>query len=87
MLLLAVPSIWPYGYYQLLRWVVSVSGLFNAHNTYKRKQNGWTVIMILVAIVFNPISPLAFEKGVWVIVDIVVAIIMFVFLSKNKNGS
>ena len=85
MLLLAIPSMWPYGYYQLLRWVVSVVGISNAYQTYKLKLNGWMITMVAVAILFNPIAPLTFSKETWVIFDLVVAIIMFVVSSKFKK--
>ncbi len=85
MLLLAIPSMWPYGYYQLLRWVVSIVGAYNAYQTYKLKLNGWMITMIAVAILFNPISPLTFSKDTWILFDLAVAIIMFVVSSKFKK--
>jgi len=36
MLLLAIPSIWPYGFYQLLRWIVCSIGLFNAYTAHEQ---------------------------------------------------
>ncbi len=85
MLLLAVPSIWPYGFYQFLRWIVSVSAVFNAYQTYKINLKGWSVVMIVVAILFNPIAPIYLDKGVWVLIDVVVAITMFVLSQKFKK--
>lgn len=85
MLLLAIPSMWPYGYYQLLRWIVSIAGVSNAYQTYKLKLNGWMITMIAVAILFNPIVPITFSKGTWVLFDIAVAIIMFVVSFKLKK--
>lgn len=85
MLLLAIPSMWPYGYYQLLRWVVSIIGISNAYQTYKLNLKGWMITMIAIAILFNPIAPLTFSKGTWVLFDVAVAIIMFVVSSKFKK--
>jgi hypothetical protein len=85
MLLLAIPSMWPYGYYQLLRWVVSISGAFNAYQIYKSKLNGWMVVMVATAILFNPISPITMSKGTWVLIDVIVAIIMFIVSTKFKK--
>ena len=82
MLLLAIPALWPYGYYQLLRWVVSVTAVFNAHHSYRLKLSGWTIIMVIVAVIFNPLAPLTFSKGLWVIIDVVVAVTMFTLAKK-----
>ena len=87
MLLLAIPSIWPYGYYQLLRWVVAIVGVSNAYQTHKLKLNGWMITMVAIAILFNPISPITMSKGTWVILDVIIAIIMFAISSKFKNAT
>ena len=85
MLLLAIPSIWPYGYYQLLRWVVSLTGVFNAYGAHKLNLKGWTITMIVIAIVFNPIAPLTFAKGTWILVDLATAVCVFFFVSAFKK--
>lgn len=85
MLLLAIPSMWPYGFYQLLRWVVSVVAISNAYQTYKLNLEQWTITMIAIAILFNPIAPITFLKGTWVLFDLITAVVMFVMASKFKN--
>lgn len=85
MLLLAIPSMWPYGYYQIIRWVVSITGVSVAHEAYQKKLMGWAVTMIIVAILFNPIAPIYLAKGTWILIDIVVAILMFSVSKKFKN--
>ncbi|OHA58991.1 MAG: hypothetical protein A2571_00315 [Candidatus Vogelbacteria bacterium RIFOXYD1_FULL_44_32] len=86
MLLLAVPSIWPYGYYQVLRWVVSLTGVINAHRAYKENLVGWSVIMIILAIIFNPISAVTFAKGTWVIIDVIAAILFLILSAKFRTN-
>lgn len=85
MLLLAIPSIWPYGYYQLLRWVVSIIGISNAYQTYKLNSKGWGITMIVVVILFNPIAPLTFSKGTLILFDLITAFIMFAISSEFKK--
>lgn len=85
MLLLAIPSVWPYGYYQLLRWVVSIVGISNAYQTYKLNSKGWMIAMIMVIILFNPISPFTFSKGTWILFDLITAFIMFAVSSEFKK--
>lgn len=84
-LLLAVPSIWPYVYYQLLRWVVCGVAIYNAYGASHAQKKNWVLIMIGVAILFNPIAPFFLDKEVWVILDIVGAITMFVFSSRMNK--
>ena len=82
MLLLAIPSMWSYAYYQLLRWVVcSVAG-YNAYSAYNLQKKNWVFIMSAIAILFNPISPIFLDKETWIILDIVVGVIMFTFSKK-----
>lgn len=85
MLLLAIPSIWPYGFYQLLRWIVSVTGIFNVYRTYQMNLISGSVVMVFVTILFNPIAPITFSKGIWVLIDLAVAVIMFVLVPKFKE--
>lgn len=89
MLLLAIPTIWPYGYFQILRWIVTITAVHNIYLAYKTKQNGWIFIMGVIALLFNPVSPIYFEKATWVVFDLVTSILMFVsvFKSKKLDGS
>ena len=85
MLLLAVLPIWPYGYFQLLRWVVALVALYNAYLAYESKQNGWVFIMGAIVILFNPLDSFHFEKGTWAVFNLIGAIIMFSSVGKiNK---
>jgi len=86
MLLLVIPSgIWPYGYYQFLRWVVMLAGLVCAYQAHKENKTMWVWIMGIIAVVFNPIAPIYLDKVLWSIIDIVVAVFMFSYASTNKN--
>ena len=85
MLLLAIPSMWPYGYYQLLRWVVSGVAAYNAYGAYHAKKQNWMFIMISVAVLFNPIAPFFLAKQTWVILDVIVAITMFISAKAHKT--
>jgi hypothetical protein len=85
MLLLAIPAIWPYGYFQILRWVVTVVAIYNAYIAYELKQNAWMFIMIAIAILFNPMAPIFLQKQTWVILDLISSILMFVFIIRVKK--
>ena len=85
MLLLAIPDIWPYGYYIVLRWVVTASALFLIWISYELKKGFWLFLMIIVAILFNPLAPIHFNKEAWVVIDFVVAILFLVTIYKIKG--
>lgn len=84
MLFLAIPTFWPYGYYVLLRWVVSISAVFLVWIAYNLKKTFWVVLMGMVAILFNPLIPIHLDKGTWVVIDFVVAVLFVVSMFKIK---
>ena len=84
-LLLAIPSIWPYVYYQLLRWLVSGTAIFILYTILEFKKRTWTWIMAITAILFNPIIPIHLMKETWVIIDFIVAVVFIISLLKIKK--
>jgi len=86
MLLLAIPTgIWPYGYYVLLRWVVTATALFVLWIAYTVERKLWIFLMAIIAILFNPIVPIYLDKGTWVVIDFIVAILFLVSIFKIKR--
>ena len=80
LLLLAIPDgLWPYAYYQALRWAIVAAGIMLACEAASHGRQGWVWVMAILAIVFNPIEPFYFGKELWVIVDIMAATIMFAY--------
>ena len=77
LLLIGVPSWLPYGFYVLLRWVISVASIFVAYRFYKSKLQGWAIVFGIVCLLFNPISPVYLSKGTWVFIDIVASVLFF----------
>ncbi len=72
LLLLAILPL-PYGYYTFLRLVVSIGGVFLAYQLYERKLQGWSVVLALLAVLFNPIIPVYLSREVWLPIDLVSA--------------
>ena len=84
MLILAIPTFWAYGYYVLLRWVVTISAVFLLSLAYESKKTFWLFLMGMVAILFNPIIPVYLDKETWVVIDFIVAIIFLASIFKVK---
>mgnify|MGYP000938867514 FL=1 len=82
-LLIAVIPVWPYFFYQALKLVIFGAAAFSVYLYHKEKNKKWMLVMIGIAIVFNPINPLYFGHFIWSIVDIVVAVL---FYKSPKNN-
>jgi hypothetical protein len=87
LLLLAVPSLWPYDFYILLRWFIFISSIIVAWGFYKSKLTVWIFVFISVAFLFNPIIPIHLVKSSWVLIDFVSAVLFFLaaFVFKEKE--
>ena len=75
LLLIAVVPIWPYFFYQFLKLAIFAASVYSAYLYNKEKNVKWVTIMIVIAIIFNPINVLYFGHFFWSIVDIIVALI------------
>jgi hypothetical protein len=86
-LLLAIPSGWPYSFYILLRWVIFFIALIVANETYKNNINGWALVFLGMAFLFNPILPVYLSKSSWVMIDFVGASLFFIggYIKQGKN--
>lgn len=75
LILLAALGDWPYGYYQLLRFVVCGAGAYVAWLSY-HSQYPWTAWLFgFVAVLFNPLAPVHLSRGIWQPVDLVCAVL------------
>ena len=61
---------WPYGYYVLLRWVVSGAGVvvFIAAITEGRHATAWTFAGVVL--LFNPLVPIHLDREIWGVIDL-----------------
>ena len=62
----------PYGYYQILRWVVCGVGAYCAIRLAGRK--GWMWAMSIVALLFNPALPFRFGYSTWGAIDLIAGV-------------
>ena len=75
----------PYGYYQILRWVIAGVTGYSAYSAYEHKKNAWTWILGIIAILYNPIAPIHLDRETWSIIDLIVAAIIFTNIFKMKT--
>ena len=79
----------PYGVYTLLRIVVTLSAAFIIYNNYKKTSsvNSIIVIFSIILIIFNPISPIRLNKEIWLLIDLITALIYFYHYIKIKKNN
>lgn len=60
----------PYKYYTFLRIVCCGVFAFLAAAAYEQRRYFWTVLLGIVAIIYNPILPVHLTRGVWSILNL-----------------
>ena len=71
MLFLAIFQL-PYGYYNLLRLVVTISSGISSFSAYENEKVGNAIIFAILCLLFNPIFPIYLDKSMWIPIDIIV---------------
>lgn len=75
-LLLVALAPLPYGYYILVRFVVCGAAAFLAwkHFDAMDRFNPWTLILAIMALLFNPLIPVHLSRELWAPIDLLTAI-------------
>jgi len=85
LMLLGALARWPYGYYQLLRWVTCGVAVYVAYTAYNW-QKMWAVWLFgFVAVLFNPLIPIRLSREIWQPINVICALLFgasAVFLKK-----
>jgi len=84
MLFLAIFQL-PYGYYNLLRLVVTISSGISSFNAYENKNVGIAILFAIICLLFNPILPIYLDKSMWIPIDIIVGIFFGVSGLQEKD--
>jgi uncharacterized protein DUF6804 len=69
MLVLAVTGRHPYGFYTLLRWICCAAFAYSAFTAHDGNRVAWVWIFGVLAMLFNPIVPLDFQRDTWQMID------------------
>lgn len=80
MLVLAVFEM-PYGFYTLLRLVVTAAAAIIAWRALSNQVRPlWAAMMGLIALLFNPFIPVYLTREVWFFIDILVAVVFIAYV-------
>jgi glucan phosphoethanolaminetransferase (alkaline phosphatase superfamily) len=78
---------WPYGYYQLLRFVVCGVSVYVAYTAYTW-QKMWAVWLFgFIAVLFNPLIPIHLSREAWQPINVICAILLIFIVVVLKNPS
>lgn len=82
-LCLGILPVWPYGYYVFLRLSVCFAAGFAAWALRNREgEERRFAVLVMIALLFNPVFPAALPRPLWMIIDLGTAIY---FLSVSKK--
>jgi len=69
---------WPYGYYQLLRFVVCGAALYIAFMAYNWQKIWAAWLFGFIAVLFNPLIPIHLSREIWQTIDVVCGILFII---------
>lgn len=74
----------PYGFYTLLRWIVTISSLYTGYLYYQFELRGFAWMFFIIAVLFNPLVPIYMQRETWLIFDILVGIVYLYSLTRKE---
>ena len=75
----------PYGYYTLLRLIVTVGSVAYCVQFLEKKNMNMVYLFGFIAILFNPLIPVYLNKDTWLIIDLIVGGIFF-FIHPDQDA-
>ena len=78
---------WPYGYFQLLRFVVCGVSAYVAFTAYTWEKLWATWVFGVIAVLFNPLTPIHLSREIWQPIDFICAVlfIISIFILKETD--
>lgn len=65
----------PYGYFGMLRWIVTITAAWLVVRLWSRV-TAWKWVFGTISVLFNPIAPIYLSRTAWTIIDIVSAALL-----------
>ena len=76
----------PYGYYMLSRTIVFICAIYYAYQSNENSKSGYIWLFGSIALLYNPLIPIHLgEKSLWLIVNIITALVFLLQLKKPQN--
>jgi len=86
LLLLGALTRQSYGYYNFLRLVTFLTTSYGIYRANKIKNANWLWIFGIGAFIFNPLLPIHLSRQIWALIDVGMAIVLFISLFSLKQN-
>lgn len=83
-ILLVAAAPLPYGFYMIVRMVAVIVFIWAAVIAVQRAHITLAVVFGLTAILFNPLFKIHLDKNVWIVLDILAALLLLATMKKIK---
>lgn len=70
--------VWPRPYYLLSRFIVCGTAVYVIWHCFRTHHRVWAILLGIIAVLFNPIVPIRFDRNPWHAVEFVAALIFIV---------
>ncbi|MCC6127559.1 MAG: DUF3592 domain-containing protein [Pirellulales bacterium] len=71
-------EVYPYAFYQILRWIVCCTAILFAVDAHRWKKTWALWTFAVMAILFNPIVPIHLTRDSWSVIDRIAAVVILV---------
>ena len=75
----------PYGYFTIVRIVTTIISGYLAYNYYTESKKELTLAFAVIAVLFQPFIKFALGREIWLVVDVIVAILLIVLALKKQK--
>ena len=77
----------PYGFYMFIRFISTIGFAFLTFHYYKMKKEKLAITFGIAALLFQPFFKVALGRDLWIIIDIIMAILLIILVTKEKRQS
>lgn len=74
----------PYGVYMIVRVATTIIAGYLAYNYYNKKKQQLAITFLVIALLFQPFIKFALGREIWLVVDIIVAILLLILALRKK---
>ena len=77
----------PYGFFVFIRLITTIIFGYFAYDFYRKGDTAKCIVAALIMLLFQPIAKITFEREIWNVIDIIVALLLFgyVIWERLKN--
>ena len=76
----------PYGYFMLVRFAAMVIFGLIAYNYYHEQRKGLAIFFGAMALLFQPIIKISLGRTMWNVVDMAMAVVLFIIWYRNSKS-